>query len=246
MRDRRLVLALGWLIAALIGTLVTDDAVVRSVLGIPALAVIPGWLVFAAVVPGPQRPPGTTVVFSVTLSFCLLALGAVCLDALGVELTGAALAGWSVAVGVVGAAGAALRREDSAPAPPRDLLTRGSSAYVSLGAAVVAGAAAIAAIALADGPRTSSHVTGYTDLSARALHEGSVDVSVTSQETAVTTYVIRVSRGKKVYARRRLVLKPGATWTGRLEVPARVTSARVTLDRVSLPLQAPYRTVIVA
>lgn len=204
--------------------------VVRIVAALPLALFMPGWAIVAAAFAGSEPVRAVRWTLSIGISLCVLALGAVLLNAFSFGLTTASWAVLLVAVVFIAGAAAAARRGPASGGRP----TR-SPARISLREAAPLAAAALVAVGalvLAQRPLPAKHALGFTALWVlpENARQEAVVVGVLSSEQDPTSYVLRVSRSgarePKAYGLR---LEPGQERTFRVAAPHRAgASTRVT------------------
>jgi hypothetical protein len=237
-----LLLALACSVAVTIAVLAAPDATLaRVTLGIPLVLVVPGYAMTVALF-GEHRPDGPAlVVWALSLSIALTILSALALDALGVELTAAALTLTLAGIGAGAALVAGARRPAGTRRPP-------AAAVVALArtpwtAAVVAVAAVFAVLLVAlREPTPNTAVPGYTQLAAQR-EPGGVRVALQSAEQRPTRYRVRVVVARALVAERTATLAAGQRWSRVVarSAAARASTVSVAVYRAGVDRGGPYR-----
>ena len=226
-------------VAALAVVLESHSQVARIVSGLLLALLLPVYAV-SCVVLRREREPSERATLAIGLSLSIAAVAGVVLDRTPWGLTERS---WAIALaGVTLAASAAAAATTASPGTRREGWAGLRPGLVAcLTAAVLVGAAAAGAVALARKPAGASRADGYTVLwiSPTTGRPRRFEVGVASQELAAARYrLVGTARGRVLFARR-LALAPGEDWSMngivRGALPARLIVRLYLSSRATVP-----------
>jgi uncharacterized membrane protein len=218
--NRDLLAACLWAAATAIVVAVTDNALLRAVLGIPMAFLVPGHTLLRAL--GMRTTSALEhLIYAVGASLAAGVLGGFVLNVVRL-FTPLGWAVWFLAV-AAGASWIAARRRDAPDRPampwPTGLRLRHMTAF-ALAASLTTGAYALA---VRDEARQQEFK--YTEFWMLPLTDsGSLSVGIRSAEARTQQFDLEISVGGRPFAvMRSLAIAPGETWTRKVPVPSLAT-----------------------
>jgi hypothetical protein len=250
-------LLVGLAIGAALVVLGGDGSVVRDVGSATLVAVGPIALAAALVASlthyvGPierklrarsEEPPNGAEAFALGLAAALavLALGALALSALGVELRPAALRWWLVGADALSVAlcwSVTVQRR-LALSWPGGL----SAGLATAGSILLLGGALAAGIVITAPPRPAAGIAGYTSLGLSPVGRTAATVEIQNWESSTKTYRLTFGESHKARSDVLLTLRPGQVWSRRVDLaPSGARPEHLPVALYSPPTSAtPYR-----
>jgi hypothetical protein len=219
-------------VLALVASLLPLDSWARALVVIPFLIWAPGFALLSVLFPDPSGSRGERAVYTVALSFIVIALSGVCLQLVWpLNRTSWAILIVSVTLlaCLISLARGLVSRRPPRPRPIPYLSLR-SLAMFAAAIALAGGSVAIAA-AGARRHQADAHFTALWAVpkaAARAARQW-ISVGMESQEADTSDYTLLVTRGTTRLLTENLRLEPGRTWESALSLPRGEGRGRITV-----------------
>jgi hypothetical protein len=194
--------------------------------------------------PDPDAPPTAVEGAALALvgALVLVALGALGLDALDLDVGASGLSWWLAGAA---AAGVAMYAAVTAGRPRRARTARDLTLPLAgLASVLLLGGGLAVGIALTGPPRQAEAITGYSVLALSPEGPSALALAVENHEPLNKSYRLVVRAGRRTLPASSLTLRPGARWAGRVDLaPYGGRHETVTASLYTSASHTPYRSV---